>query len=450
MASTETRYDALIIGAGPSGTVAALCMARLGLRALILEKAVFPRFQIGESLLPRNWEIIEELGLEPYLKQIPHLEKLGAEFTFGDRDEGHIFRFNFGLSGGVNRTINMPRADFDQALLKAALDAGAEIEQPATVRHLLKIEDGDVQVELDDGRRFQGRYLLDCSGQATVVARHLGLRQPLSDPHLSKVAYYEHYTGAFRHPGDVAGFPTVAMADEGWFWMIPLDEHRTSVGLVIDPKIAKATGVPANRMLAWGIQRSPFMRERMVQAQGPVTNRVCADFSYRCEPYAGPGYFLVGDAAAFLDPVFSSGVCLGMVGGQAVAEQIYAMLHRRRSPAAARRHYIRKVAQPTRHFERLIRHYYVHRFRELFLHGKGPLGVHRAVLEVLAGRVFPRPAWSVQWRLWIFELFVRMQGKMMIVPEQAHFSLCASEKVAMPLFESGASESEVAHALTSD
>src|SRR5690606_16515381 len=132
------------------------------------------------------------------------------------------------------------------------------------------------------------------------------------------------------------GFPIIVMCDEGWFWMIPLDERTTSVGLVLDPAVAKQVDAPANRMLQWAIRRCPAVLRRMRQATGPDINLVRSDFSYRCEPYAGPGYFLVGDAATFLDPVFSTGVCLGMKSAMHLGGQIIAMLRGDLTPQAAR------------------------------------------------------------------------------------------------------------------
>src|SRR5205085_7817820 len=126
-------------------------------------------------------------------------------------------------------------------------------------------------------------------------------RLPSSDRRLHKVAYFAHLENVDRPPGDEGGFPLIVMCEEGWFWLIPLDARRTSVGLVLDESAARAVDVPANRMLSWGIARCPAVLGRMREAAGPETNLVAADFSYTCRPYAGPGYFLAGDAAAFLD-----------------------------------------------------------------------------------------------------------------------------------------------------
>src|SRR5207248_7181641 len=144
-------------------------------------------------------------------------------------------------------------------------------------------------------------------------------------------------------PGVENGHPGIIMADEGWFWLIGLDEKRTSIGFVAHPDLVKRAGVPANRMLAWAAARCPVVRDRMARAKGEAINRVLADFSYTCRPYAGPGYFLVGDAAAFLDPIFSTGVTLAMISAVEAARHTVAMIGGRITPDAARRNYIRFI-----------------------------------------------------------------------------------------------------------
>jgi hypothetical protein len=177
----------------------------------------------------------------------------------------------------------------------------------------------------------------------------------------------------------------------------------------------------ARDLLAWAIPRCPLVARRTAGAEPAPEPQVAADFSYRCEPYAGPGFFLVGDAAAFLDPIFSTGLCLGMLGGREAAEHVLALLdgaapHRRRAA------YRRFVDGSSRPLFRLVRQYYRHPFRELMISGEGPLNVHRALFSILAGHVFPRPAWSLRWRQRLMDLTTEIQRHVAVAPRQErHF-----------------------------
>lgn len=429
--SPPKPHDVIIIGGGPAGATAGLLLARAGVSVVILERTTFPRFHIGESLLPRNFPLIQQLGLEAELRKLPHVPKLGVEFGMGDGTTTARFTFDQGLLPG-SETVNLDRAPFDAMLLNAARQAGAEVRENTSVRKVLHLADGDVRVE-SDGQELSARWLIDASGQGTVVARHLGTRRPSSDACLQKIAYFEHFENVQRAAGSEGGHPFLAMCEEGWFWVIPLDERRTSVGLVLDAGVARSLDVPANRILAWGIDRCAAVRHRMKNAIGPQTNQVTADFSYTCRPYAGPGYFLVGDSAAFLDPIFSTGVTLAMIAAEQAAGRITDLLHARITPAAARRQYIRYVEGSTGIFFRLIRQYYDHSFRELFLEAEGPLQVHRAVLSVLAGQVFPRPAFSLRWRLSLFYALQWWNRHFHIVPPRPRFSLLRENPSSAPL-----------------
>ncbi len=417
-----SEYDVIIIGAGPAGATSALLLGRQGFRVVALEKAKFPRFHIGESILPRNLPLIQELGLEAELDKLPQVKKYGAEFGMGNDPNTMRFNFSSGLIAGT-RTFNIERSIFDEMLMKAARGAGAEVREETGVQQILKLTDGDVAVQLDTGETLRARCILDASGHGTVVGRHLKIRRPIEDRRLHKCAYFEHFDNVERLSGVDDGHPSIFMSDEGWFWIIGLNERVTSVGFVCHPDIIKRAGVPANRMLQWAVARCPVVRHRMRDATGPATNRVLADFSYTCKPFAGDGYFLVGDAACFLDPVFSTGVTLAMMSATQAAKHTAALLRKETTPAKAQQEYIRFVTDSTSIFWGIIRTYYTHSFRELFLNGTGPHNVHGAVISVLAGHVFPKPPWALVWRLWLFHLCRKLNEYLPLVPRRARFSL---------------------------
>jgi len=416
--------DAVVIGGGPAGATAALVMAREGLRVRVYERTSFPRFHIGESLLPRNYALFRELGLLDILADLPKVDKKGAEFVMGNGGEPSLFPFTMSLVPSEPMSYNLERAPFDARLLATAREAGAEVREGVAIRKVLRLEDGRVEIATDEGE-VAARFLVDASGQSTLLGKHLGTRRVL--PHLKKVACFGHFENVWRRPGDAGGYIVIVACEEGWFWIIPLDETRTSIGLVMHEHLARQAGVPMDQILAWGISRCPVLRERTAGATFPAETHVLADFSYRCAPYAGPGYFLAGDAATFVDPIFSTGVCMGMMSGAEVGRSILAAVRRGEDPARLRRRYTRFVEQSSSMFFRLVDLYYDHSFREIFWTGQGPLQVHRATMSILAGYVFPRPSFALRWRFALLDLFAWINRYRALAPRLERFSLFAQE-----------------------
>ncbi len=411
-------YDAAILGGGPAGSAAAAAIARAGGRALVLERESFPRFHIGESLMPQSNEVFEALGLSETVARAGFVEKRGASFLLADGD--HPIRLGFDNANGVRepRTFNVDRARFDQLLLDHAEAQGAEVRMGARVG---AVNFGERAVEVcfseDNGaeQTVSARVVIDASGRAGVVARSLGLRRP--DPELRKTAIYAHYRGVAPLQGVAAGdVQILSRGDLGWYWAIPIAPDRTSIGVVFDASESEPGCGPEERLDAF-LASSPYLRRRMTAAEriGPVHAE--SDYSYSAARYAGERFLLAGDAGSFLDPIFSTGVYFalrsGLQAGQAVTHSPAHRTQGALQPRAARR-FDRAQAHRYRFFRRLIRAFYTPAFRDVFLRPeRWPAGV-RAINTVLAGH--DRPSVADRLRLEVFFGLVAAQERVTLVP----------------------------------
>ena len=417
-------YDIAIIGSGPAGCTAALRASELGLRAIVLEKESHPRFHVGESFLPQTLELLRSMGLENQLKALPHTVKLGVSLMFADDSEPLDLSFRLGLDRSTcKEAFNITRAPFDAMLADAAVRAGVEILENTSVTDVVKLEDGNCELATSNGT-VRSHFVLDASGQATLVGRKLGLRKSI--PGLRKVSHFGHFRNVMRRSGEQSGMPVFVLCKEGWFWSIPLDENVTSVGVVLEAEASRRVDVPHDAKLRWAIERCPAMALLMVHSDLSAPTQTCADYSYHCDPMAGPGYFLVGDAAVFIDPVFSSGICMAMMSARQAVETVVA-IQGGASADQERRRYQRDMKRTSRIFLRLVRSFYTQEFREIFLQPDSPLQVHGAMMHVLGGYVFPRIAFPVWWRMELFHTFVRLQRHGLIAPRRKPYSLFESD-----------------------
>jgi flavin-dependent dehydrogenase len=374
--------DCLVVGAGPAGSAAAIEMAREGLDVVVVDKGEFPRFRIGESFLPRTKRAFRRLGVLDRCLALPHARKIGVEISMGDRRYGaRTFFFRDTIGNGEKDAFNMARVHLDAMLVDVARESGAEVRTGCELRKITSHSDDGVVVETAAGT-VRAKWMIDASGQATALGREFGTRRYHS--FLRNVAYFEHFDDVIRPSGEAQGCFGLTVMDEGWFWLIPLDERRTSVGFVAREGLHRAIDVPANERFWWAVERTPIMAERMANAKGPSENRVIADFTYRCDPFAGPGYFLIGDAAAFLDPVWSTGLTMGLLAAEQVAAGV-ARMSKGSPPRVERARYQAWGDRVINRAFRLVEGFYDPSFRDLLFAPRRPRELARGFVTLLAG-----------------------------------------------------------------
>lgn len=410
--------DVLVIGGGPTGSTAATLLARRGWQVIQLEKDAHPRFHIGESLLPMNLPILERLGVLEQVRAIG-VHKPGAEFPLtGKRiDEAarangyNTFRFERALDAKFGYAFQVRREDFDALLFAHARGNGVDARERVRVERIEFGVDGrpaQVQARDADGRvlAFAPRYLVDASGRDTVLGRQLKLKRK-NEKHQS-AAIFSHFRGVERRAGEDAGNITVQRFEHGWMWLIPLREDVMSVGAVCFPEYLKQRRGDAEAFLMQTLQSQPQVAARMRGATRVGEVHVTGNYSYTCKRMSGPGWVMVGDAYAFVDPVFSSGVYLGMNSAEQAAEVVDASLREPVRERALQRAMEQRLKRGLRHFQWFIYRFTTPVMERLFNHPRNTWQVEQAVISMLAGDVFDNPA--VLRRLRVFRLIYALNA----------------------------------------
>ncbi len=425
------ELDVLIIGAGPAGSAAATVLAEKGSRVLILEREKFPRYHVGESLLPFTFEPLQRLGMIEKMRASHFIKKYSVQLVSpSGRASQPFYFFDRYDRNSVAQTWQVLRSEFDLMLLNNAREKGARVLEEMKVTQLLKA-DGRVigaRAQAKDGsvQDHHAKITLDCSGKESFAATRNGWRIP--DPYLNKVAVWTYYEGAQRDPGIDEGATTVAyVPDKGWFWYIPQHDNRISVGVVAEGKYLSRGGIKSPEAMFQREVGEEFVDQALIHlAVGKQTGPyyLTSEFSYHTDHCATEGLLLAGDAFCFLDPVFSSGVMFALRSGVSAADAIDDGLRAGDLSPGRFIRYGQSLRTGVENMRKLVYAFYDHNFSFRTLTNKYPEAASGLVTRIVSPAMFARI--TPNCGKWVGE-FVKLPSEMAVGAPEINKATAGSE-----------------------
>jgi flavin-dependent dehydrogenase len=409
-------YDVAIVGGGPAGSTAATLLARAGRRVIVLEREKFPRFHIGESLLPFSTQTFDRLGVREKLDRT-FLPKYGGEIVAACGTRGVKFYFKDGFRSRRDRAYQVTRSEFDKLLLDHSRENGAEVREETEVKKIAFRPDRvtiDIETSTGVSETLEARYLLDCSGRQTVLGNFYNLKRTYA--HLQKFSVFAHYENVDRAEGIDGTLIRMVRGLDRWFWMIPLTQTRMSIGVVMDSATFRAMKLSPEAALEKCIAEQPMVFERMKRAERVSPVYSAGDYSYRNAKFSGDRWLLAGDAAAFIDPVFSSGVFLAIMSAEKAADTLDEVLRSEWRRRRLFKDYSRCVNRIMDIYLTIVNSWYQRgkEFIEVFLNPTDTMQIAAAVNAVLAGN--EGKSFQIKWRMWMFYFFVNAQRFLPLSP----------------------------------
>ncbi|HYB40503.1 MAG TPA: NAD(P)/FAD-dependent oxidoreductase [Candidatus Methylomirabilis sp.] len=415
---SDRDFDVAIIGGGPAGASGGACLARAGRRVVLFERDRFPRFHIGESLLASVNDALAEIGASELVRARGFPVKWGATFSTADATIERSADFATSPEVPTPQTWQVPRAEFDELLLRHAARSGVDVREAHRIVDVAFEAGGAALTVRDEAARestVRAAAVVDASGRVGVLARKFDLRVP--EHRLDNIAVFSHYSGVPRLEGRRSGdIRIIARHDLGWFWIIPISDELTSVGVVL-PRAAfdALPRLDPAALLEHTIGETPAVASLMREARREWPARVEKDFSFGARAYAGDRWLVVGDAGSFLDPVFSTGVAIALESGVEAAQALDRALGKGDLSARMFRAFDRRQQQRYRAYRRFVLAFYTRGFRDFFFQNPPLPVMFRALIASLAG--YWRPSLGARLWQWSFFVLTRIQERLPLVSQ---------------------------------